>query len=263
MIITDTHAHLDFEQYAGKEAETVAAATAAGVQRIITVGTTLERSQRAVELAAQFDQVWAAVGVHPNEAASLNEEAVEQLHHLAQQPKVVAVGEIGFDFYHVDNPSEIVQERAFLHQTAVATDLDLPLIVHSREAESTTVRYLQRLVEHWDRQHPGVIHCFTGTQAFAEVCMEMGFLISFTGVITYPKNDALRQVVAAVPLEKMLIETDCPFLAPQAYRGQPNQPAYTCDIAQQIAEIKELSLDQVAVQTSANAQALFALPPVS
>lgn len=256
-MLVDAHAHLDFDEFSGEEAEAVARAQGAGVGRIVNVGTTLERSKASVALADRFDDVWATVGVHPHDAAEVTDEVVTQLHDLTQQPKVVAVGEIGFDFHYEKGPTEKQQERAFLHQAAIAGDRDLPIIVHSRDAEATTIRYLQRMMWNWKRELPGVVHCFTGTQAFAEVALELGFFISFTAPITYPKNDALREVVKKVPLERILVETDCPFLAPKDKRGQRNEPAYVVSTAKKVAELKQVSFEEVAKQTTENAERLF------
>jgi TatD DNase family protein len=260
MNLTDTHCHLDFDQFAGEEAAVLERAKQAGVQRVINVGTTLEASRKSVQLAEQFDNVWATVGVHPHDADKVTASVTDQLYELAQNPKVVAIGEVGFDFHYDDGPNEKEQERALLHQAAIAGDLDLPLIIHSRDAESTTIRYLQQMIKNWKRRLPGVIHCFTGTSAFAEVVLELGFFISFTAPITYPKNDELREVVKKVPMDRLMVETDAPFLAPQDKRGERNEPAYVVKTAEKVAELKGLTVEEVAIQTTDNAERLFGLP---
>ena len=259
MRFVDTHAHLDFAQFAGEEVPVLSAATAAGVDRIITVGTTLKRSRQAVSLAERFPNVWAAVGIHPHDAGEVDDRAVSELHELAGHPKVVAIGEFGFDFHYDDGPDERTQSKAFLQQSVVAADRDLPLILHSRDAEATTIRHLQRLREHWQREVPGVVHCFTGTAPFAEVALELGFYISFTAPLSYPKNDELRQVAKTIPLEKTLLETDCPFLPPPDQRGQRNEPAFLVSTAEALAKVHGVSLEEVAKVTTANAERVFGL----
>ncbi len=270
--LTDTHAHLDFDQFAGEEAAVVERAAEAGVERIITVGTTLARSRRSVELAGQLPNVYAAVGIHPSDASeavdgseTVRPAVLGELQELAAADRVVAIGEIGFDFYHLDNPDQAVQLAAFKAQAGIAAAAGLPLILHSREAEALTVQSLAAYVASLDQDAPrptlpGVVHCFTGSQAFAEQVLGLGFYISFTAPIGYPSNDALREVVKYVPLDRLMVETDCPFLAPQGKRGQRNEPAYVVSTARLVAELKGLDYPEVAARTTANAERLFGLP---
>lgn len=258
MSIIDTHAHLDFEQFQGEEEAVVARAKAAGVDRIINVGTTMLRSKEAILIAERFPNIWASVGVHPHDAGEVSPETVEELSALARNPKVVAVGEIGVDRHYDDGPGLAKQEEAFLQQAAVAIEHGLPVIVHSRDAEEETLACLRKVADELPKP-PGVIHCFTGSQQFADQVLELGFFISFTATITYPKNDSLREVVKNVPLEKIFVETDCPFLAPQDKRGKRNEPAYVVSVVEQIASLKRLLVEEVATQTTKNAERLFTL----
>ncbi len=268
MDLIDTHAHLDFEQFDGDVEGALARATEAGVNRTINVGTTLERSRQSVALAEQYENVFATIGVHPHDAADVNEEAITELKRLAANQPVVAVGEIGFDFHYEDGPDEGTQEDAFRAQSAVAVEAGLPIIVHSRDAEELSLQHLQEHAElaaadNPTRQEFGVVHCFTGSLRFAEAALKLGYLISFTAPVTYPKNDELRQVVAAVPLEKLMVETDCPFLPPADRRGQRNEPAFVVATAEAVADIKGISIEAVAQATSANAERLFGLAPLA
>lgn len=262
MNLIDTHAHLDFDQFDGEVDDVLKRASDAGVERIINVGTTLERSRKSIALAEQHDNVFAAVGIHPHDAKDVNDDVTEELKKLAAHKRVVAIGEIGFD--HSREFDEVAQEDAFFAQSEVATEAGLPIIVHSRDAEEIS---LQHLSEHADlaladnpfRKEPGVVHCFTGSLEFAQAVLKLGYLISFTAPITYPKNDALREVVKKVPLEKIMVETDCPFLPPPDKRGERNEPAFVVETVQKIAELKDISTEDVAKATTANAQRLFGL----
>ncbi|MEX2043659.1 MAG: TatD family hydrolase [Patescibacteria group bacterium] len=284
MNLVDTHAHLDFNQFDEDRDQVLARAMDAGVTRLINVGTSLGASERSVELAEAHECVWAAVGVHPSDAGELvsagddteggavKQDAVARLRKLAYHKRVVAVGEIGFDFHHQDSPPKFVQGDAFLAQSAIAEEAGLPIIVHFRGPRDAGVdedtgyalaclsEYADRLVANDPlRRWPGVVHCYTGDLDDAKRLLEAGYYISFTAPVTYPKNDALREVVKAVPLEKIMVETDCPFLPPPERRGQRNEPAYVVGTAKKIAEIKGILLDEVARVTTENARRLFGL----
>lgn len=259
-MIIDTHAHLDFEHFAGEEEAVLKNAADAGVDRIITVGTTLERSRKSVAIAEQYANVWATVGLHPDDAHHLDDTTVAELTDLASRDRVVAVGEIGLDLFHEDNPPLDVQVAAFRRQAMIAHAANLPIVIHSRAAHQPTLDELTRLTADWSRDNYGVVHCFEGDIAFADAVLDLGLLISFTATISYPKNDALREVVKHVPLDRMMVETDCPFLPPQDKRGQRNEPAYVRQTAELVAELKGVSLDEIAAQTTRTAEAFFRLP---
>ena len=263
---TDTHLHLDFAQLSDELSDVLERARTAGVTRFITIGTTLERSRQCVELAAAHDDVWAAVGVHPSDAnelagedGSLNQSAIAELAKLAHRPRVVAVGEAGFDLFHDTNPAEAVQQIAFTAQGKVAADRNLPVIIHSRDAERLSLPSLAAQADRAGERTPGVVHCFTGSLEFAKHVLELGYLIGFTAPVGYPKNDALREVVRQVPLEKIMLETDAPFLPPADKRGQRNEPAYLVETARIVAELKGVSLAELGEVTNANANRLFGL----
>jgi TatD DNase family protein len=227
----------------------------AGVEYIITIGTTVESSRDAVMLAEKHDRVYAAVGIHPHEAKDVLHPAYEVLRHLAKHKKVVAYGEVGLDYYY-EHSARNVQQRKFRDMLREARELALPVIVHDRDAHEDTLKILS---EEWDPALGGVMHCFSGDLSFARKVMELGFYISIAGPVTFPKADALREVVKQIPIEQMLVETDSPYLAPQAYRGKRNEPAYVRHAAEAIAKIKGLSFDDVARITSFNAMQLFGI----
>lgn len=259
MNLVDTHAHLDFDQFDGEVDEVRERAKEAGVATIITVGTTLSRSEKAVTLADAYPEVFASVGVHPHDAGDVDDQAIEKVRELSANPRVVAIGEIGFDFHYDDGPDEQTQVAAFLAQAAVAAERGLPIIVHSRDAEEVTVRQLDAVLPSLVNDPPGVVHCFDGSPDFANAVLERGFLLSFTAIIGYPKNDRLRGIVKEVPLDRMMVETDCPFLAPQSKRGERNEPAFVVETASKIAELKGVPVDEVADATTATANRLFKL----
>ena len=253
IFLTDTHAHLDFPQFDDDREEVIARALAAGVGIIINVGTDLASSRRAVTLAEAYPQIYAAVGVHPHDAKTLTDEALAELGELARHPKVVAIGEIGLDFYRDLSPRN-VQREAFERQLALAQELGKPVIIHDREAHAEVMAILRR----WPGLR-GVLHCFSGDLDMAHEAIEMGFYISVAGPVTFKNARRLPEIVRQLPLERLLIETDCPYLAPHPYRGRRNEPAYVRLVAQKVAELKGMSLERVARVTTANARQLFGL----
>jgi TatD DNase family protein len=256
-MLVDSHAHLDFPQFDADRQEVIARAQEAGVEIIINAGAGLEASQGGVALSETYPQVYAAVGVHPHEAKTLNEGVLAELRALAQQPKVVAVGEIGLDYYRDLSPRP-VQRQAFQQQLALARELGKPIIIHDREAHKDVMNMLRRWVREGD-QPVGVMHCFSGDLAMAREVIEMGFYISIPGPVTFTNDRRLPELVRALPLERLLIETDCPYLTPHPHRGKRNEPAYVRLVAEAIAQIREIPLEKVARITTANARALFGL----
>jgi len=254
-MLIDTHAHLDMREYNDDRDEVLKRAREAGVEYIITIGTTVESSRDAVVLADKHDFIYAAVGIHPHEAKDILHPAYEVLRHLAKHKKVVAYGEIGLDYFH-EHTQRSIQQRKFRDMLREARELKLPVIVHDRDAHEDTLRIL---TEEWDPAIGGVMHCFSGDVAFAQKVMDLGFHLSIAGPVTFPKAEALREVVKQLPIEQMLIETDSPYLAPQAFRGKRNEPAYVRQTAEMIAKVKGLSFDDVARITSFNAMQLFGI----
>ena len=259
MKLIDTHAHLDFGRFKSDRERVIERAATAGVKAIINVGASLASSQAAVALAEAYPQIYAAVGVHPHDAKTLTGKLLEELRALASHPKVVAIGEIGLDFYRDLSPRD-KQRQAFQQQLALASEIGKPVIIHDRDAHSEVMAILRRWIE-GDHQPAGVMHCFSGDLAMAQEAIELGFYISIAGPVTFKNARRLRELVRQLPLEKLLVETDCPYLTPHPHRGKRNEPAYVKLVAQEVARVKGLSLEEVARITSDNAQALFALGP--
>lgn len=255
--LVDTHAHLHDSAYASDRAAVVARAVAAGVTRLVCVGTDLPSCRQTLEVSELHAGVFAALGVHPHEASQLDAEALAELRTLAGQPKVVAIGEIGLDYYR-DRSPQGDQREAFHAQLALAGELGLPVIVHDREAHAEVMATLRQ----WVQDYPGargVLHCFSGDEAMARAAIALGFCISFAGPLTYPNAARLPQLAASLPLEWLLVETDCPYLTPAPLRGQRNEPANLALVAERLAALRGLTLAEVAEATTANAIRLFGL----
>ncbi len=253
-MIIDSHTHLEMEEFEEDRDAVVERAREAGVEGMITVGTTLAYCQKALEMAALYPEVYVAVGIHPHDAKDIDIGTYDRLRELAAGEKVVAYGEIGLDFFHDLSPRP-VQITRFGEQLDLASEIGLPVIIHDREAHKETLAMLH---EHRGKLR-GVIHCFSGDRAMAGKCLDLGFCISVPGTVTFKKADELRKVVQYIPLESLLVETDAPFLAPQPYRGKRNEPAYVVKTAEKIAELKGLPYPELARATTENAKALFGL----
>ena len=251
--LVDSHAHLDGPRFSDEVAQVVVRAVTAGVTQMITVGCDLPSSRASVALAEEHAAVYAAVGIHPHDALTADTAAIEELRRLAGHPKVVAIGETGLDFYRDRAPRE-AQRTAFRAQIRLAREIGKPLIVHDREAHDEILAILR---EEHASEAGGVLHCFSGDVVMARACLELGFYISIAGPVTYPANEGLREVVRAVSADRLLVETDCPYLAPQSRRGKRNEPALVVETAAKIAAIKGLTLDDVARVTTLNAYTLF------
>ncbi len=251
--LVDSHAHLDGRQFESDREATIQRALQNGISHILTVGCDLQSSLASVALAEQYEQIYASVGVHPHDATEITPATLAQLKDLLSHAKVVALGEIGLDFFRDRSPRE-TQRSAFRQQIQLAREVGKPIIVHDRDAHDEVVQILQ---EEDAAAVGGVLHCFSGDLAMARKCLELGFYLSFPGTITYPKNDAAREVVRAIPIDRMLVETDCPYLSPQQFRGKRNEPAYVRYTAERVAEIKGLSIEDVARVTSRNSFDLF------
>lgn len=254
--LVDSHAHLDGNRFADDLEETLNRAEAQGIETILTVGCDLDSSRRSVNLAERYPQIFASVGIHPHDAATADKEALNELCRLATtSDRVVAIGETGLDYFRDRSPREI-QQKAFAQQIRLARKLNLPLIIHDRDAHEDTIRILR---EEKASEVGGVLHCFSGDLTMARECVALGFYISFPGTLTYPNNEALREVARGLSIDVMLIETDCPYLAPQQWRGKRNEPAYVRATAECLAELKGLSLEDVARITSLNSYRLFGI----
>jgi TatD DNase family protein len=255
MRLIDTHCHLQAEQFDADRAQALDRAREAGVVRLIEIGYDLATSRAAVALADSHDEVYAAVGWQPHYAEQVDEAAIEAIAALARHPKVVAIGEIGLDYHWMQAPPE-AQERLFRRQLALARALDLPVVIHSRDAQDDTVRVLRDAA----RGQPGVMHSFSGGWAYAEACLEVGFLLSLSGPLTFPKSVELHEVARRAPLDRLLIETDSPYLSPHPLRGRRNEPANVRLVAERLAALRELEQGELAAQVWRNACALFGLP---
>ncbi len=251
----DTHAHLDADAFATDVDDVVAAAAQAGVRHILTIGIDLATSRSAVELAQRLPGVYAVVGIQPNYAAEMKPGDFDQIVSLLQQPRVVGIGETGLDRYWDHAPIEVQAELFDLHLD-LAAKTGLPFVVHCREAEADVVGQLRNAFERHG-QLRGVMHSFCGDQRTADACLEMGMHISFAGMLTYRRNEELRAVAKTIPLDRLLIETDAPYLAPQPRRGKRNEPAFVTMTAECLAEVHALPLDQIAAATTENAKRLF------
>jgi len=254
LILVDTHAHLDSHKFKDDRAEIISRALAAGVQAIVTVGVDLKSSRATVALAQEHPGIYAAVGVHPHDASHLGHDELGELARLSEQPQVVAIGEIGLDFYRNLSPPDS-QREAFVTQLELAHKVNKPVIIHDRDAHVQVLSILRDKA----RGLRGVLHCFSGDYDMAVQAMEMDFYLSFAGPVTFQNARRLQELVRRLPLERMLVETDCPYLAPHPHRGRRNEPAHVRLVAAKIAELKDLPLEQVAEITTANARRLFGL----
>jgi TatD DNase family protein len=253
-MLVDSHCHLDFPDYAGKVDDVMARARAAGVGVCVSIGTELKRFAGVRAVAEQFPDVWCSVGVHPHEAEKELLDDAAPLIVEAAHPKVVGIGETGLDYYyeHSPRPQQIANFRAHI---AAARQTGLPVIVHTREAEEETIALLRE--EMGKGAFTGLIHCFTGGQRLADAALELGFFISVSGIATFKNSGALRQVIRTVPAERLLVETDAPFLAPVPHRGKTNEPAFVVHTAAMLAELKGMSAADLAAVTTENFFRLF------
>jgi TatD DNase family protein len=259
-MFVDSHAHIDGPEFDADREETIQRARDAGVSAILNIGTGDPHSgalERAVELAEKHKDIYTAVGTHPHDARLFDDKAAERIKGLIEQSwRVIAWGEIGLDFHYDNSPRE-VQLDVFRQQLQLARDASLPVIIHTREAEEETIEILKSV---WTGSSlPGIMHCFSGSLALAQQAIELGFSISFSGIVTFKKADDLRTIASQIPLDRLLIETDCPFLSPVPFRGKRNEPAYVVEVARCLAGIHGLEMKEMARITSANFARLFKL----
>jgi TatD DNase family protein len=258
MELIDSHAHIDFPQFDEDREAMLARTRSAGVTTLLAIGTGPgpEKLDSAIPFADQHDWIYASVGIHPHEAKQVTPHHLDQLAELARHPKVIAWGEIGLDYFYDHSPKE-VQQRVFREQMALAHHAKLPIVIHCREAWSDCLTILE---ESWATTGlGGILHCFTGALDEARRGLDMGFLVSFAGNCTYPKMQSIRDVARELPLEHALIETDSPYLAPQPYRGKRNEPAYVLEVARTLANVRNLSPEEIASATTANFRRFFRL----
>lgn len=252
----DSHAHIDGTEFDADREEVIQRAHAAGVSVILNVGTGDPHSgafERAVELGKTHESIYTAIGAHPHDARLYDDAAEAKIKNLINHDRVIAWGEIGLDF-HYDNSPRDVQVEVFKRQLRAARDCDLPVVIHTREAESETIDILRN-----EYNGSGIFHCFSGSMDLAQRAIELGFMISFSGIVTFKKADELRAVAKQAPLDRLLIETDCPYLTPIPYRGKRNEPAYVVEVARCLATLHDVSIEDMARITSENFNRFFGL----
>ncbi len=253
-MIFDSHAHYDSSKFNEDRDQLLNAMQENGVGTIVNSGASWKSVTEVVELAEKYSFMYAAVGLHPDEVGDLNEERFAFMKEQCQYEKVVAVGEIGLDYYW-DNESHDVQKKWFIRQLNLARELDLPVIIHSRDAAEDTLM----IMKEYAQGLRGVIHCFSYSKELAEEYVKMGFYIGIGGVVTFKNGKKLKEIATAIPLERILLETDCPYLAPEPHRGKRNSSLYIPHIAQEIADLRGITYEEVVAQTEKNARALFGI----
>ena len=253
-MLVDSHAHLQWASFDRDREEVIGRAREVGVEYIVNIGFDVDGSRRAVELAERFEGLYATVGIHPHNASQMNDVVLDELRGLARHTKVVAIGEIGLDYYRNLSP-RAAQRSAFEAQLGLAEELGLPVVVHDREAHEEVLEVLMG----FEGRVEGVMHCFSGSREMAERCIRSGFYVSFAGPVTFPNAHRLQEIARWIDLSKILLETDSPWLAPQEMRGKRNEPAFLLFIAKQIAKLKGISLDELAETTTRNAKERFQL----
>ncbi|MBL4954220.1 TatD family hydrolase [Neobacillus sp. OS1-32] len=254
-MLFDTHAHLNDEQYHEDLQDVIERAQNEGVTHMVVVGFDRPTIQKAMELAEAYAFIYACVGWHPVDAIDMTEEDLHWIEQLASHPKVVALGEMGLD-YHWDKSPKEIQKQVFRKQIRLAKKVKLPIVIHNREATADIIEILK---QEGAEEVGGIMHCFSSSPEVAKECIKMNFYISLGGPVTFKNAKKPKEVAAEVPLDRLLIETDCPYLAPHPYRGKRNEPGYVRLVAAQIAEIKGLTLEEVAAATTRNAKKLFAI----
>ncbi len=251
-MLVDTHAHLQWASFDRDREKVIDRAGKVNVKHIVNIGFDLDGSRKAIELAEKHRGLYATVGIHPHNASQLNEAVLDRLARFSEDSKVVAIGEIGLDYYRNLSPRD-AQKKAFEAQLFLAEKLGLPVAIHDREAHADILKMLSK----FKGKTKGVMHCFSGSKEMAEQCVKFGFYISFAGPVTFPNSRKLQQIVKEIDLDKILLETDSPWLAPQNVRGKRNEPAYLPFIAEKIADLKGISIDVLAEATTRNAKEIF------
>ncbi|MFJ5966117.1 TatD family hydrolase [Bacillus sp. NPDC093026] len=254
-MLFDTHAHLNAEQYSEDLEQVIERAKSEKVEKIVVVGFDRPTITRAMELIEEYNFIYAAIGWHPVDAIDMTDEDLAWLKDLSQHKKVVAIGEMGLD-YHWDKSPKDIQKEVFRRQIALAKEVKLPIIIHNRDATEDVVTILK---EEGAADVGGIMHCFTGSLEVAKICMEMNFYISFGGPVTFKNAKKPKEVVKEIPRDRLLIETDCPYLTPTPFRGKRNEPSYVKYIAEQIAELREMSFEELAELTTENAKKVFGI----
>ncbi|CAM3968058.1 TatD family hydrolase [Mesobacillus zeae] len=254
-MLFDTHVHLNAEQFQEDLPDVIERARSEGVEYMVVVGFDRPTIERAIELCEEHDFIYASVGWHPVDAIDMTDADLDWIKELSSHPKVVALGEMGLDYYWDKSPKE-VQKEVFRKQIRLAKEVQLPIVIHNREATSDIMEILK---EENASEVGGIMHCFSGSPETAEQCLDMNFYISLGGPVTFKNAKKPKEVAEAVPLDRLLIETDCPYLAPHPYRGKRNEPAYVKLVASQIAELKGATFEEIAEATTRNAKKVFGI----
>lgn len=254
-MLIDSHAHLEMKEFDPDRKEVIERARLAGVDCIVTVGTNPGLSRKALSIARQYENIYATVGIHPHDVAQAGDQTLDELKLLAEDPKIVAYGEIGLDYFRNISPRE-KQIEMFAKQLELASELNLPVIIHDRDAHEETLSLVKS-----SGVCSGVFHCFSGDWAMAKQCIDLGFYISVPGVVTFEKSKVLQEVVRKAPLDSILLETDCPYLTPVPHRGKRNEPSFIVHTAKKVAEITGLTWEDVARKAAANTRKLFRIAP--
>jgi TatD DNase family protein len=257
-MLVDSHCHLDFPDFGDELDDIVSRARAAGVGRMVTISTRIRRHDALTAIAARYPDVYCSVGTHPHHAHEELDISVADVVAHTRDPKVVAIGEAGLDYFYDNSPRE-AQERGFRNHIAAARETGLPLVIHTREADDDTAKILEQ--EMGKGAFPAVLHCFTGGPQLAKRAIALGLYISFTGILTFKKSEQLREIAAGLPENRILVETDAPYLAPGKYRGKRNEPAYVAETAKTLAEVRGVSLEDISRQTTQNFFRLFSKVP--
>jgi TatD DNase family protein len=257
-MLVDSHCHLDFEDFSGELDGIVARAQAAGIGRLVTISTRVKRRAGLVAIADRFPEVYCSIGTHPHHAHEELDLTIADLVGFTRHPKTVAIGEAGLDYHYDLSPRE-AQEQGFRNHIAAARETGLPLVIHSREADADMAAILEE--ETGKGAFPAVLHCFTGGRDLAQRAIALGLFISFTGILTFKKSDELRAIAAELPADRILVETDAPYLAPGRHRGKRNEPAYVVETARVLAETRKVAFEEIARQTTENFFRLFSKVP--
>lgn len=251
--LIDTHCHLDFVDFDSDRDEVIKRALSSGVECLINIGSSVQGSIRSVELAKKYSMVYAAVGIHPHEADRVNENDISIIAELAKKDKIAAIGEIGLDYYK-NYSQQLNQKKLFISLLGLNRKINLPVVIHTRQAQDDTLGIIKDFIP-----IKAAVHCFSGDDIFLKACLDLGFFISFTCNITYKKSDNLRNIVKLAPLDRIMLETDAPYLSPEGFRGRRNEPFNVKFLAERIAQIKGIDVGEAAFATTANAKRFFRL----
>ena len=255
-MLVDTHAHLDFPEFVDDLDSVLQRAKKNGVEKIITIGISISTSHKAIQLANEYSDIFATAGIHPHSARDLSEQECAELKQLARDEKVVAIGEIGLDYYRDRQPRD-VQRECMRRQLELACEMKLPAVFHVRDAYRD---FLEIVQVYSSTMNGGIMHCFAGDWEVARKCLDLGFYLSLPGTVTFPKAQHQRETAGKAPLERLLLETDAPFLAPVPYRGKVNEPSFLTFTAREVAKLRQCGWEEIAEQTTANAYLVFSLP---